>query len=44
MIDLSTEQYRKLQTVIAEFRNALSQNNSEVAKKRHLKQPLSADG
>lgn len=34
MIDLSTEQYRKLQTVIAEFRNALSQNNSEVAKKK----------
>lgn len=36
MIDLSTEHYRRLQTVKAEFQSAVSQNNSERAQKKAL--------
>lgn len=36
MIDLSTEHYRRLQTVKAEFQIAVSQNNSETAQKKAL--------
>jgi len=36
MIDLSTEHYRRLQTVKADFQTAVSQNNCETAQKKAL--------
>ena len=36
MIDLSTEHYRRLQTVKADFQAAVSQNNCETAQKKAL--------